>query len=356
MKYNPIQRILSAFLCVVLLMTYLPAVSLIGGGAANDGMTAVTTTETAFHDGLYYNLTRTTRYVGNRTYCVQVEISADMSSYEHAVVRTSARNGYITVQETGYYLLELWGGKGGNGSEGLTVVPPLPVLLPTAAGYGASGGYVYGKVFLRAGQTLVYNIGTNGAQSTVFDDDGGGVNGDGGTHGDRGSYTVGGGGGYTAMYLFDANEFDESYVTPTSLHIPENARLTRYLMIAGGGGGGGAGYTNWASNGTTDYGVDGFHPNGGDGGSVNNGASMALLGDEYDVPGYVFSGRNGSSSGTSTAYVGRGGSNVPGTSPSTKGGAYTSTSFPTDWSGTANPDALPGAGGTGNFRGGGGET
>ncbi len=352
MKYLPIQRVLSAFLCAVLMITYLPSVRLSGDAAPSAGMTAVTTTETTFHDGLYYDLNRTTRYVGNRTYSVQVEISANMSSYEHAVVRTSARNGYITVQETGYYLLELWGGKGGNGSKGLTLVLVIPAS--TAEGRGAAGGYVYGKVFLKAGQTLVYNIGTNGAQSNVYDDGGGGVNGDGGTHGDMGAYTVGGGGGYTAIYLFDEGEFDESYVTPTSIRIPETARVNRYLMIAGGGGGGGAGYTDWIQNGTTDYGHEGFHPDGGAGGNVNNGPSMSLLGADYDVPGYVFSGRNGASSGTSNKYVGHGGSNVPGSVPSTWWEQFSNTGLPNDWSGTANPDARPGAGGSGNFRGGAG--
>lgn len=345
MKNKFTIRIISAILCVAMLITTLPAIPLSVSAASAAGTEPVVTTDVEFHDGIDYEITRTTRYIGNRTYSVQIDVSADLSTFEHARIRTSSRNGYVTIQETGYYLIELWGGDGGDGQDGWTVAV-IPVL--TDGGDGAHGGYVYGKVFLKAGQTLVYNIGTNGDESTVYNDEGGGVNGDGGTHGDQGSYKVGGGGGYTAIYLFEEGEFDEDYVTETSVNIPETARLSRYLMIAGGGGGGGAGFTNLISNGTAGS------PNGGMGGNINNGVSMSLLGDEYLVPGYVFSGRNGQSSGTSTEYVGRGGSNVPGAVSETLMGYFTQNQLPNDWTGTHNSSVSPGAGGSGNFRGGGG--
>lgn len=345
MKNKFTIRIVSVILCVAMLITTLPAISLSVSAASAAGTEPVVTTDVEFHDGIDYEITRTTRYIGNRTYSVQIDVSADLSTFEHARIRTSSRNGYVTIQETGYYLIELWGGDGGDGQDGWTVAV-IPVL--TDGGSGAHGGYVYGKVFLKAGQTLVYNIGTNGDESTVYNDEGGGVNGDGGTHGDQGSYKVGGGGGYTAIYLFEEGEFNESYVTETAVNIPETARLSRYLMIAGGGGGGGAGFTNLISNGTAGS------PNGGMGGNINNGVSMSLLGDEYLVPGYVFSGRNGQSSGTSTEYVGRGGSNVPGAVSETLMGYFTQNQLPNDWTGTHNSSVSPGAGGSGNFRGGGG--
>lgn len=345
MKNKFTIRIISAILCVAMLVTTLPAMPLFVSAASASGTEPVVTTDVEFHDGIDYEITRTTRYIGNRTYSVQIDVSADLSTFEHARIRTSSRNGYVTIQETGYYLIELWGGDGGDGQDGWTVAV-IPVL--TDGGSGAHGGYVYGKVFLKAGQTLVYNIGTNGDESTVYNDEGGGVNGDGGTHGDQGSYKVGGGGGYTAIYLFEEGEFNESYVTETAVNITETARLSRYLMIAGGGGGGGAGFTNLISNGTAGS------PNGGMGGNINNGVSMSLLGDEYLVPGYVFSGRNGQSSGTSTEYVGRGGSNVPGAVSETLMGYFTQNQLPNDWSGTHNSSVSPGAGGSGNFRGGGG--
>jgi len=345
MKNKFSKRLLSAILCVAMLITTLPAIPLSVSAASAAGTEPVVTTDVEFHDGIDYEITRTTRYIGNRTYSVQIDVSADLSTFEHARIRTASRNGYVTIQETGYYLIELWGGDGGDGQMGWTVAL-IPV--PTDGGNGAHGGYVYGKVFLKAGQTLVYNIGTNGDESTVYNDEGGGVNGDGGTHGDQGSYKVGGGGGYTAIYLFEEGEFNESYVTETAVNIPETARLSRYLMIAGGGGGGGAGFTNLISNGSAGS------PNGGMGGNINNGISMSLIGDEYLVPGYVFSGRNGQSSGTSTEYVGHGGSNVPGAVSETLMGYFTQNQLPNDWTGTHNSSVSPGAGGSGNFRGGGG--
>lgn len=345
MNHKQFKRILSAVLCVALLLPCFLCGSFKANAAA-EGTQAVTSTEIFTEGGVDYTIDRTTQYIGNRTYRVQMDISADLSSLEHTRVRTATHNGYVTIQETGYYMLEAWGGRGGDGGDN--------GLLQ--GGDGGSSGHVYGKVFLKAGQVLVYNIGTNGIQSTVHDDGTGGYGGEegdlGGTHGDVGSRTVGAGGGYTAIYLFEEGEFDPSYVSETSFKIPETARLNRYLMIAGGGGGGGAAPTGdpimLILNGTV------TEPDGGNGGDVDRGVSMALTGNNYDVPGYVFSGRNGSSSGTSTEYVGHGGTNVPGRIPSTLMGSYSQTELPNDWTGTSNPAVLPGAGGSGNLRGGGG--
>lgn len=348
MKNKYLNRILSSILCVAIVLSMFPAVPFsVTAAGSSSGTETVVTTDVETREGINYEITRTTRYIGNRTYCVQVDISANLSTYDQARIRTAAQNGYITVEEDGWYLIEMWGGKGGNGQGAFTVVVIIPVY--NEGGRGGNGGYVYGKVYLKAGQTLVYNIGTDGGESVVRNDDGGGVNGDGGTHGDDGSLTVGGGGGYTAIYLFEEGEFQESYVTETSINIPENARVSRVLMIAGGGGGGGAAFLDAVLNGSATGAA-----NGGMGGNINNGISMSLLGSDYTVPGYVFSGRNGQSSGTSTEYIGRGGSNVPGAVSSTLFDQFEPSSLPNDWSGTYNTAALPGAGGAGNFRGGGG--
>lgn len=346
------RRWISLILCVVILFTTISGgITLRGAFAASAGDREQTATQIVFQDGIDYTIRRSTRYMGNRTYAVQVDVSSDLSSLEHARVRTAAQNGYITIQQTGYYLLELWGGDGADGQVGITGAAVIP--LPTPEGEGASGGYVYGKVFLKAGQTLVYNIGTNGTSSIGYDDGAGGVNGDGGTHGEEGSYMVGGGGGYSAVYLFEEGEFQPYYVTETEVDIPEAARLSRYIMIAGGGGGGGAGIggtlLTLAENGSPPS-----APNGGSGGNINRGVSMSLLGEEYDVPGYVFSGRNGSSSGSDTTWIGRGGTNVPGSGSTTNWGVFEESSPANDWTGTFYTDVKPGAGGSGNFRGGGG--
>ena len=88
-----------------------------------------------------------------------------------------------------------------------------------------------------------------------------------------------------------------------------------------------------------------------------------------NVPGYIFSGRNGSSSGTSTSHTGRGGTNVPGAVVSTyymfssgAGDEVYAEPGPNDWTGSYSHDyfdeygiiVAPGAGGIGNLRGGGG--
>lgn len=349
MKNKFTKRILSAILCLAMVISTLPAIPLTVTAASAAGTEPAITTESFYRDGVTFDVTRSTQYMGNRTYKVQMELSSVLSTSDHARIRTASQNGYITIEQTGYYLIELWGGRGANGESGSVL------LIPTPGGEGASGGYVYGKVFLKAGQTLAYNIGTNGTQSEMFNDGAGGVNGGGGTHGSTGSYTVGAGGGYTAIYLFEENEFKEEYVSARNFSIPEAARLSRYLMIAGGGGGGGAGVGSELVA-LIENNPDRvcFEPNGGAGGNVNRGISMSLLGSSYAVPGYVFSGRNGSSSGTSNTYIGRGGSNVPGVGSTTIGGDYTETSPANDWSGTYNSSTRPGAGGSGNLRGGGG--
>ena len=77
------------------------------------------------------------------------------------------------VEEDGWYLIEMWGGHGGNGQGAWAIAVFIPVY--NEGGRGGNSGYVYGKMYLKAGQTLVYNIGTDGGESVVHNDDGGGV-------------------------------------------------------------------------------------------------------------------------------------------------------------------------------------
>ena len=244
-------------------------------------------------------------------------------------------------------MLELWGGKGADGSESMFYILGLiPANQP--GGNGGNGGYVYGKVWLEAGQTLVYSIGTNGTQTLSKDESSGGQNGDGGVHGEIGNKYVGTGGGFSALYLFNEGEFKEEWISDTSINIPEDIRLSRYVMIAGGGGGGGAGAGSATLN------IDSGKPNGGAGGSSTKSYSAALTGSSYTVPGYVFSGANGQSSGDTTKYVGRGGTSTPGRVVETYGGDEDNFSQSgNDWTGLYR-SGDPGAGGSGNLRGGGG--
>lgn len=347
------KRILCWILCLAMI---LPGITIPTFAAASQqsassdatGTEPYVSTESTSIGGVTYNINRTTRYVGNRTYEIQIELSSSMSVKDYALNREYAQNGYFTVQKDGWYLLELWGGTGSDGQDTIQLsLGIIPGLYP--GGNGGDSGYVYAKVYLLAGQTLVWSIGTHGEQSESYDDAGGGANGDGGTHGDVGLYTVGGGGGYSVFYLLEKGDnFQSSWVTSTSVSIPESLRLSRYLLIAGGGGGGGAGCGSIIVNG------DVKEPDGGDGGRVRSTGGIDLTQGGYDVPGYVFAGSDGSSSGTSVAYVGRGGTSVPGEVCATWLSNTDSSKAPNDWTGLANPAAAPGAGGAGNLRGGGG--
>ncbi len=314
--------------------------------STNDGRESVTTTEKFTEDGIDYVIERTTQYIGTRTYGVEIKIRSAVESADSPEKISAAQNGYFTVTKAGYYLLELWGGDGGDGTDNTESFLTDSKYFP--GGTGGDGGYIYAKVWLEPEQTLVYSIGTDGGQAAAGDDEAGGENGEGGTHGAVGSRLVGGGGGFSALYFFDEGEFDEAWVTSTSIEIPENARLSKYILIAGGGGGGGA------AAGATPYSVDLYAPDGGMGGSVANGVSVTLSGGGHGVDGYVFSGRNGMSSYTSTQYVGRGGTSVPAAIVNTDLNLIVDSTTPNDWTGTYNTAIPYGTGGSGNLRGGGG--
>ena len=346
MKNNLKLRILSFLLAlsmVLPLITVLPLQVAAADSTVND---EAQSSDSVYLDGVHYHIDKTVTYIGNRSFWLNVSLRTTLTDTDIVINRTAARNGYFTVEVSGYYLLELWGGQGASVKETQTLLSSNP------GGRGGARGYVYAKVYLEAGQTLAYSIGTNGAV-TAWESTGGGVNGSGGAHGEYGSNEVGGGGGYSALYFFEEGEFDSSWLTETgSWNMPSSVRLSHYVMIAAGGGGGGAGNSGAHAHATGVNGV--MRADGGAGGNAENGVSIELSGSGYAVPGYLFFGKNGKSTGTSTAYVGRAGTNVPGKSPSTVGGEYKAQPGPNDWSGSYNTSVTPGAGGNGMWRGGGG--
>lgn len=263
------------------------------------------------------------------SFTLAVDIFSDYAVKSENINILTSENGYYTAEKPGRYLVELWGG------DGATV---------NGAGKGGAGGYVYGIIELDVGDTLLYTLGSGGEVANVSGA-GGGANGGGG-YGENGSNTVGGGGGYSAMYLFSASEYDsfESKYLDSDGHLAKTVveadRISKYILIAGGGGGGGSyGADN---NGTAD---------GGRGGYV--GAVSGKLDASYDVAGTFFSGSNGSSTGNSTEYVGKGGSNTPGNVVKTMWG-WGEAVQPNDWKMTYNSTLPGGAGGAGNYRGGSG--
>ncbi len=289
-------------------------------------------------DGATVSHMQTLTDIGNGIYRLQLTLQSVFQLDDANINSRQSKNGYFTAQHNGEYLIELWGGSGADGK----------ATNFSEGGSGGAGGYVYGTIYLNAGETIYYAIGGNGAQ-TLSNDEGGGVNGDGGNHGDTGSYTVGGGGGYSAVYKLGKGEFDKYLDAEGNLitdNIDENDRVSKYIMIAGGGGGGGAG--NGFAIGAQATGT----PDGGAAGSIGS-TQGELFGDAYDVPGTFFAGSDGKSSGTSAAYVGHGGTSLPGYISDTLLTFYEGEE-PNDWRGTYNPDKPGGHGSAGNLRGGGG--
>ncbi len=275
---------------------------------------------------------------GNRTYTLSVSISTVDTQKETSTDHRTAENGTYYVTDEGYYFIELWGGKGADGAD-------TTASGGSAGGKGGAAGHIYAKVYLKKGQVLFYTLGGNGVPTSNATS-GGGVNGDGGHHGSMGGDTVGGGGGYSALFLYNENEFENKYGSLDVKSIDENDRLSKYVMIAGGGGGGGAGngqgLFNSAATGTAD---------GGAGGSFSS--KSGLISGANVIEGTFFAGGDGKSSGSSFDYIGRGGTNLPGAVPET---FITNVSgyAPNDWAGTQNKSHPGGAGGSGNLRGGGG--
>lgn len=278
---------------------------------------------------------------GNGTYTFTSELMSSYSYFDESKGRLYSQDGSYTLDKVGTYLVELWGGDGGDGS---SFFP-----LSFKAGSGGKGGFVYGLLKIEeddVGKKLYYEIGSRGLSETRSIT-GGGTGGIGGGAGDIAVFSVGAGGGYSAMYLMDE----------TDVEISDEIRNdpNKVLMIAGGGGGGGAGAALHTLPGL--FGGDG-KANGGDGGTFESSIS-----DTPNIKNFVpanpnvgtyYAGKNGSTSGTKGAYVGKGGTDIPGEIVNSFIGFLEASSYPNDWQKTYHPELDRGVGGASNFRGGGG--
>lgn len=298
------------------------------------------------------NYTQTLQDNSDGTYSLILELQDASTVTDTNKNSTVSQNGYFVAPADGTYLVGLWGGDGGNGNPD-----------KGNGGKGGTGGHVHAQIKLNAGDILVYMLGGDGAQTTS-EDIGGGVNGNGGNAGASTNYTVGGGGGYSAIFLFEAGAESDRFLSDYAQYISgdgvfsdgfaisETDRTTKYIMIAGGGGGGGAGSGGILSA----LRDEGYAPNGGDGGSVHSASGTVT--DVNGVEGTYFAGENGETSGTSTDYVGRGGTYLPGEVQYTWFENLGITMFagiqPNDWFATYNSEYPGGNGGAGNLRGGSG--
>lgn len=278
-------------------------------------------------------------YLEDGVYYLDLEFNAEF--YEHNQSENSKipGRGYFTANYDGWYLVELWGGDGADGIADGNYQP----------GQGGKGGYVYAKVYLKEGQTLYYSLGGDGSL-TYISGQGGGANG-GGHGGSAVTHGVGGGGGYSALFLFEPGEFEQHYIDADHNLIGDNIsdyhRATKYLMIAGGGGGGGG-----ARGATLGGGSNISTADGGSGGSMTS-PSGIIEAVGATVAGTYYAGGDGKSSGTSVEYIGHGGTNVPGRVAQTAW-SWAEGELPNDWVGAHNSATFGGSGGAGNLRGGGG--
>lgn len=271
-----------------------------------------TASDTVSQNGIAITTKKTLSYIGNNTYKLVLDATSSIKEAYETSIRTSTEDGVFTVPEggAGYYLLELWGGTGGYGSDIPHITDILNLTIETyPGGHGGQSGYTYGYIYLNEGDSLVYNIGTKGANVVITEGAGGGESGSGsgGGAGEYGLYSVGAGGGFSAIYKFSASDHHTTGATVT-----ESERLSKYIMIAGGGGGGGAANAlEYRQTGRAD---------GGRGGIAGISSSGKLTAENNNgVSGTYFVGSNGSSSGSEglgstskTDYVGIGGTDRPG--------------------------------------------
>ncbi len=245
---------------------------------------------------------------GDGTYTFTSDITSAYSYHDESGDRLRFQSDTYEFDKPGKYLIELWGGDGGDGSS----------LFPLSfkAGSGGKGGFVYGVLTVTpedvdAKKKLYYEIGSKGLSQTRSIA-GGGTGGIGGGAGDIAVFSVG----------------------------------------AGGGGGGGAGAALHTLPGI--FGGDG-RANGGEGGTF-----LSSLSDTPNIKAFTsgtyYAGENGKTSGTKAAYVGQGGTDRPGELVESFIGFLEASSYPNDWQKSYHPDADRGIGGASNFRGGGGSS
>lgn len=135
-----------------------------------------------------------------------------------------------TVEYSGYYLLEVWGGSGGYDRSG-------PETFS-----GGYGGYSKGVVYLNEGDVLYICIGGKGTNCdyTIGIHNTGGYNGGGGSWCSGSEYEGGGGGGATHIALNLKCGDGQLY---------NYSGNKNSVLIVAGGGGGACTYNHWYSNG-----------------------------------------------------------------------------------------------------------
>ena len=163
--------------------------------------------------------------------------SVDSAGKESGILTTTTEDTYVyngvfpyssnvqgvTIEQSGYYLLEVWGAQGGS--------------YNSEYAQGGMGGYSKGYIYLNAGDTLFVHTGGAGSYGTSLNSlSGGGANG-----GGNAGYRGGAGGG------------------ATDIRIGADTLLNRYTYSGGGGGAAVIDNTYKANGGAGGgtYGIDG---------------------------------------------------------------------------------------------------
>lgn len=106
---------------------------------------------------------------GDGTFTFTSKITSAYSYSDYSESRLNSKDGEYILDKEGKYLIEVWGGDGGDGSRS---------LLTGRNGVGGKGGFIYGILEVSQADVnkkkLVYEIGSKGESSTFQVDGGGG--------------------------------------------------------------------------------------------------------------------------------------------------------------------------------------
>ena len=103
------KKILSLLLALAMILPMCTAFSLLVGAATDSDYSkpsSATSTETIYQNGIYYTIEKSTIYTGNGTYRMDIDIFSSLSKADAATQRQYAENGYLTVDQDGYYLID----------------------------------------------------------------------------------------------------------------------------------------------------------------------------------------------------------------------------------------------------------
>lgn len=206
-----------------------------------------------------------------------------------------------TIYHPGYYLIEMWGGRGGEYLRASS----------KSCGFRGEAGYVYGVVNLEYNSKIYYTLGGNGREGELSGTSRGGANG--GGYG--GATYAGGAGGYSA-FAINTTTIDETNINNGNV----------LIIVAGGGGGSGSSL------------VAGKPGDGGNGGSLTSEYTTTTIGT-------VFHGADGTLNQAKEGKNGLGGT----ASPRSQSSAGDNGSLLSGGDGSGN-----GGGGGGGYYGGGG--